>query len=89
MKRPNKNDEMFWLPVEDIDGGTQQKFNHALYDKWLESYCDELESKLNKHDVSNRREQLIAFFDYLNKQDNITNMYTDKYMYIDKYLESN
>jgi len=39
--------------------------------------------------VSNRREQLIAFFDWLNKQGNITNMYTDKYMYIEMYLKSN
>ena len=40
-------------------------------------------------DVSKRSEQLIAFFDWLNKQGNITNMYTDKYMYIEMYLKSN
>ena len=45
--------------------------------------------KLNIPDVSKRSEQLIAFFDWLNKQGNITNMYTDKYMYIEMYLKSN
>lgn len=46
MNRPDKENELFWFPIEKIDGGTQQKFNHVLYENHLEIYCNELEQKL-------------------------------------------
>ncbi len=48
MKRPNKGNEMFWFPIEQINGGTQIRFNHVLYEQHLETYCNQLEQQVKK-----------------------------------------
>lgn len=42
MIRPDKENEIFWFPIDQIDGGTQIRFNHVLYEQHLEAYCNQL-----------------------------------------------
>ena len=52
MKRPDKEDNMFWFEIEKLNGETKELiiyFNHALYEHYLELYCDEIENKLAKN----------------------------------------
>ena len=44
--------------------------------------------QVSKSDGIEREALLIAFFDYMIKNNNVTNMYTDKYMYIGNFLKS-
>lgn len=53
-----------------------------IYINWLETKL----ISLSQHDVSNRREQLIAFANYCEREWNCTEVPIDV---IDEYLESN
>lgn len=45
MKRPDKEDDKYWGPIENDGKGTRSsRFNHILYEENLERYLDYLES---------------------------------------------